>query len=209
MSENNIKSISKDSADNQSDIAELQEKLSKFETFVARRFDEISMEINATSQLLDMAEDGAEKRFSNMLNALHKITNFTGGKTAANSGAELETAIIESEEAANKIMDATENISALLSSKWDNTDDMEMITFIEHIDAQVQNILLACSFQDLIGQRIRKATAALKGIEDELSETMGHLGFKTEENAPSNKESAPKSSDNEYASQDDIDALFD
>lgn len=208
MSENNIKSISKDSTD-KSELEALQEKLNKFESFVARRFDEISMEINATSQLLDMAEDGAEKRFSNMLNALHKITNFTGGQTAANSGAELEAAIVESEAAANKIMDATENISALLSSKWDNTDDMEMITFIEHIDAQVQNILLACSFQDLIGQRIRKATAALKGIEDELSETMGHLGFKKDESAPASQANAPTSSANEYSSQDDIDALFD
>jgi chemotaxis regulatin CheY-phosphate phosphatase CheZ len=191
---------------NTNELKELQEKIKSFETFVTRRFDEISMEINATSQLLDMAEDGAEKRFTNMLNALSSITDFNGGQTAANSGAELEAAVIDSENAANKIMDATENISALLSAQWDKTDDMEMVSFIESIDKQVQDILIACSFQDLVGQRIRKATEALKDVEDELSQTMGSFGL-NKETGPSPKKEIPAT--NTVSSQADIDALFD
>lgn len=209
MTDNTITSLNSNNADTspEKDFEAMQKKLETFEKFVARRFDEISMEINATSQLLDMAEDGAEKRFANMLSALQTITQFSGGQTAANSGAELETAVVESEEAANKILDATENISVILKEKWGETDDMEMISFIEQIDTQVQDIFLACSFQDLVGQRIRKATEALRSVEDELSQTMGQLGLnvKPKENTQSPAPDAMSA----RSSQDDIDALFD
>lgn len=51
---NNIKSLQTED-DSSFDKDAMRQQLAAFEKFVARRFDEISMEINATSQLLDMA----------------------------------------------------------------------------------------------------------------------------------------------------------
>jgi len=51
---NNIQAVPATGNQNDSDNDALSTQLAAFEKFVARRFDEISMEINATSQLLDM-----------------------------------------------------------------------------------------------------------------------------------------------------------
>jgi chemotaxis regulatin CheY-phosphate phosphatase CheZ len=190
---------------------ELKSKLAVFEKFVARRFDEISMEINATSQLLDMAEDGAEQRFNDMVNALSKINDLGDGDSAANSGAQLEAAVFEAEAAATKILDSCEQISGLIeqTTKVNTSDDVT--SALEHIDSYVQEILMACSFQDLVGQRIRTALAELKGVESELTETLSSMGInmapeKEDKSKPSSESISPSST---QASQDDIDALFD
>src|SRR5690606_35181124 len=127
-----------------------EERLAKMELFIARRFDEISMEINATSQMIDMAEEGATKRFQDMLGTLHAITFSGDGNTPANSGAELESVIGEAEEAVTRIMDAADRIGARTESVTDETTK-------NAINADIQEILMACEFQDLTGQRIRKA----------------------------------------------------
>jgi hypothetical protein len=44
------------------DMASLLGQLGSMESFIRRRFDEISMEINATSQQIDMNEDGIRPR---------------------------------------------------------------------------------------------------------------------------------------------------
>lgn len=203
---NNIKSLQTED-DSSFDKDAMRQQLAAFEKFVARRFDEISMEINATSQLLDMAEDEAEQRFNNMLTALHTITELGDGKTSANSGAELEAAVKESEEAANKIMDAAENIGKLVEKTISASDNPETQYVLEEIDTHLQDILLACSFQDLVGQRIRTAMEQLRGVETELSETLTNMGLA----APKQDKKTDNGQDkyDGIATQDDIDALFD
>ena len=99
-------------------------QLQAIEQFMARRFDEISMEINATSQQVDMAEEGIITRFSEILEILHAVSYSGDGKTPANAGVELDAVVDMTEEAANKILDAAGRINTKIHSEedWDNKD---------------------------------------------------------------------------------------
>ena len=188
---------------NKDDIA-VEEQLSNLERFIARRFDEISMEINATSQMIDMAEEGASRRFHEMLGMLHAITHSGDGNTPANSGAELETVIGQSEKAVTRIMDASERINGHLEDKEAKIGDVE-----EQIKAETHEILMACSFQDLTGQRIRTALENIRMIEERLSSTLSKFGIKTDDPQQKQKNNADDFIPDSAASQGDIDALFD
>ena len=184
-----------------------EERLAKMEIFIARRFDEISMEINATSQMIDMAEEGASKRFQDMLGTLHAITFSGSGNTPANSGAELESVIGEAEEAVTRIMDAADRIASRTGSITDESAK-------NAIDADVQEILMACEFQDLTGQRIRKALETIRNIEERLSSTLASFGIQIEQKIEdTSNASKSKTSDDfipdDAISQDSIDSLFD
>lgn len=210
MDQSKLENINSDNKDHH-ELDDMKAQLAKFEKFVARRFDEISMEINATSQLLDMAEDGADKRFNEMVTVLSAINNLGDGSTSANSGAELEAAVLEAEAAATKILDSCEKIGGLIEQTVKLTPAEEVTAALEHIDAYVQEIFLACSFQDLVGQRIRTALAQLRGVETELTQTLSSMGLDVAKKAESNETSNANttSSHSTQASQDDIDALFD
>ncbi|MEM6780237.1 MAG: protein phosphatase CheZ [Pseudomonadota bacterium] len=185
----------------------INDKLSLMEQFIARRFDEISMEINATSQQVDMAEEGIARRFSEILDIMSAISYQGEGETQVNTGVELEAVIGDTEEAANKILDAADRIAELVGEQkdWDNPDKREEL--LENIRSDVQNILLACTFQDLTGQRIRKTLENLQMIEERLSGTLNRLGInvETDKNKAVEEVSEGKM---KAQSQDDIDALF-
>jgi chemotaxis protein CheZ len=178
-----------------------EEQLARLEKFIARRFDEISMEINATSQMIDMAEEGASTRFHEVLGMLSAITHSGDGNTPANSGAELEAVIEESEQAANRIMDAADRIVSCLEKNKDAT--VKDIT--ADIDSNVQEILMACSFQDLTSQRVRTSLDKIQMIEERLSNTLSKFGIEVENKQAQTDDLVPS----ESASQGDIDALFD
>ncbi len=197
-------------ADNNSEI-NVDEKLDKLETFIARRFDEISMEIEATSQLMEMAEEDAGKRFTDMLGMLNAIS-FTGdGSTPANSGAELEAVVKETEKAANTIMDSADGIQKILDDHDDLfTSDMHLAPIAEAIHSNVHNIIMACGFQDLISQRVTTALENIRSIEERLSSTLSKFGIDT--TAAKEKMIDNKHDDltvTQTSSQGDIDALFD
>ncbi len=187
-------------------VGTMKEQLDSLERFVRRRFDEISMEINATSQQLDMAEDGLSGRFSEILNVLSAI-NFRGdGKTAANTGVELAAVIKTTEDAATQIMDAADRISTRIGSDKNLSSSEARERFLEETRGDVESILLACSFQDLTGQRIRKILESIQTIENHISSTMDKLGIDITPDPLSG--GVRDSTENHVASQDDIDALF-
>ena len=185
----------------------VEQRLDDLERFIARRFDEISMEIEATSQLMEMAEEDAGKRFTDMLAMLNAIS-FTGdGSSPANSGAELEAVVKETEKAANTIMDAADNIKTVLEQYDDElSSDMRLATMSETIFTNVQNILMACEFQDLVSQRVTTSLKNIRDIEERLSKTLEKFGVDTSQARETAISSSPAASD--VASQDDIDALF-
>ncbi|MFA7275338.1 MAG: hypothetical protein WC043_00885 [Pseudobdellovibrionaceae bacterium] len=184
----------------------MKEQLDGMERFVRRRFDEISMEINATSQQLDMAEEGLGSRFSEILNSLSAISFQGGGITAANTGVELEAVIMDTEEAANKILDAADRISQRLRSQESGSGEEGRAVFLDDTRKDVQEILMACTFQDLAGQRIRKTLESLELIETQISTTLNKLGI--EAKADPMKGGIRDSTENHATSQADIDALF-
>lgn len=184
-------------------IEELNAKLAMMESFIARRFDEISMEINATSQLLDMAEDGFSQRFSEILEVLSAISYSGDGNSQANSGVELEAVIEDTEQAANTILDAADRILSYLDDEQTAANCGGNDEVREKIRNDIQEILMACTFQDLTGQRIRNTLNNLHEIETRISSTFDRLGIKVRADECHVQEKVRKAS-----SQDDIDALF-
>lgn len=186
-------------------IHALQSKLEVMERFVSRRFDEISMEINATSQQLDMAEEGMVGKIVEVMQVLSAISYSGDGSSAANTGVELESVIETTEKAANQILDAADRIANRLHTegKWDEPGAREKL--LEETKSDIQDILMACTFQDLTGQRIRKTLENLQMIEGRLSSTLEKFGVNIR---PETNEVVRDSIDNHAKSQADIDALF-
>ena len=191
-------------------VENVKDHMADFERFVRRRFDEISMEINATSQQLDMAEAGFGGRFSEILNTLAAISFSGSGATAANTGVELEAVISDTERAANRILDAADRISQHLLNdqhlEGESSEDSHAKLTMD-ISVEIQEILMACAFQDITGQRIRKTLESIHSIEDSISETLGQLGIATKE-PDALAGGVEDSSAGHATSQADIDALF-
>lgn len=185
----------------------INDKLAVMEKFIARRFDEISMEINATSQQVDMAEEGIARRFGEILDIMSAISYHGEGQTQVNTGVELEAVIDDTEKAANKILDAADSIADLVREQDGWNDPGKREELLETIRDDVQNILLACTFQDLTGQRIRKTLENLHLIEERLSGTLERLGIniKVDQKRAVDTVSEGKT---KAQSQDDIDAIF-
>ncbi|MCS5595946.1 MAG: protein phosphatase CheZ [Pseudomonadota bacterium] len=189
-------------------IKELSNRFDTFETFAKRRFDEISMEVNATSQLMDMAEEGISSRFSEILDLLGAISFHGDGQTAANAGVELDAVISITENAANRILDAADRIATKLEES-NLIIDTKTAQTAASISEDINEILMACTFQDLTGQRIRTTIENLKAVEDRLSSTLDRIGLSkshkdTAEHVKDKVEEAHKTND-----QAAIDALFD
>lgn len=183
-------------------VDNLASKLETIETFFARRFDEISMEINATSQQVDMAEEGIVGKFADVLEVLKAISFSGDGKTPANAGVELDAVVDITEDATNKILDQAQRTSELVADAnihWD--DPAVRQKTIEQIEANMDEITMACSFQDITGQRIRTTLDNLHEIEERLNSALGKMGIVVEVAAPETQKTW-------VANQDDIDSLF-
>lgn len=188
------------------EVSEIKEKLFTMETFVRRRFDEVSMEINATSQQLEYAEEGLAGRFGEVLSTISAISFSGTGLTAANTGVELQAVLKDTEDAANKIMDAADRISARMDNDGDFATEMDRIAFFDQTRNDIQDILMACSFQDLTGQRIRKTLESLQLIEEQITSTLDDLGIEVKSDPLAG--GVRDSTENHAHSQADIDALF-
>ena len=74
MSDPQTKKITDDKREKVHEVSDhIKDQIDTLERFIARRFDEISMEINATSQQVDMAETGITSKFSEILEKYVKI----------------------------------------------------------------------------------------------------------------------------------------
>lgn len=184
-----------------------REAFEAFTRFVTRRFDEISAEITANTQLLDMAENGIARKFAEVLAILGSIGYQGAGASAHNVGVELSAVVRTTEDAANKILDAAERIGMLAETRGGWEDENARAERLAAVAAHTQEILAACAFQDLTGQRIGKTLANIRKAQTELAETLQRLGLKidlhVEEEAARESVQAQKAQ-----SQGDIDRLF-
>jgi chemotaxis protein CheZ len=190
-------------------MATLLGQINQMETFIKRRFDEISMEINATSQQIDMSEDGMAKRFGEILGVMNSISFSGDGTTPANTGVELEAVIADTSKAANTILDNCDVINELLYPSdnfvFENTDARD--EWLNKLRDGVQSIMVACSFQDIAGQRIRKTLDSINDIEDRISGALEQMGVGPE-TIKAAAQSTARDATQSGNSQDDIDALF-
>ena len=125
---------------------------------VDRRIADLSDEINATVQMVDFSEANLSRQLARMHQQITGVVALPAALPHS-SGFELEAVVREAESAAHRIMNAAEAIRAVLGKKG-----AEAV-----ITKQISVIFEACIFQDLTGQRIRRALERLQHIERTLS----------------------------------------
>jgi chemotaxis protein CheZ len=131
-------------------------------------------------------------------------------KNIAHATLELNEVIRHTEEATNTIMDAAEKIMGLSADAGKAGGPLNECAM---------NIMEACSFQDITGQRIRKVLKTLDQIELRVGNLIKLFGGKLPENLSIGEiETAPRRADEELmngpqlsgegTSQADVDKLF-
>ena len=190
-------------------IAEMAVRLERMEKLMSRRFDEVSAEIHATCEMLDMAEAGIGARFGEILCVLSAITFHGDGGSPHNVGVELDAVVKTTEDAANKILDRAEAISGMMTAESliDWTDVAARQAFFDKVKHHTEDILTACAFQDLTGQRIGKTLENIRKAEADLTETLKKMGLNVDF-AVKNKVTAHETDTHTVANQGYIDALF-
>jgi chemotaxis protein CheZ len=142
-----------------SEVGSLFDELRRF---VDRRIAELGTEINATVELVDFSGNHVSQKLQQMQDELGRVVAMPAAATR-NSGLELEGIVQATEEAANRIMSAAERIR-------DCVGQGVPVAAAAAIVEQVNAIFEACTFQDLTGQRIRRAIHSLQTVEEELAE---------------------------------------
>ena len=150
--------------------AEVAPLFDELRRFTDRRIAELSAEIHATVQMVDFSETN----LSNQLGKIHDQVAVMVAMPASatrNSGLELEAVVQATEAAANQIMEAAEAIGDWLQN------GSRDVASIEDVANKLNSIFEACTFQDVTGQRIRRAIQHLQHVETMLTEiTPGHTG---------------------------------
>jgi chemotaxis protein CheZ len=143
--------------------AEFQPALADLHRFIDRRFAELSAELHASVEISDMGEERVTKELARIHDQIGQLVAVPAAATR-NSGLELEAVVQATESAANTIMEAAEAIQDWVARGRDPTG-------VAAIADRVNAIFEACSFQDVTGQRIRRAIQHLQQVETML-ETM-------------------------------------
>jgi len=131
--------------------------------FTDRRIAELSAEINATVQLVDYSEINLSGQLAKIQGQVSMLVA-TPAAATRNSGLELEAVVQATEAAANQIMEAAEAIGDWLRVGSRDAGSLEIVA------SKLNSIFEACSFQDLTGQRIRRAIQHLQHVETMLTE---------------------------------------
>jgi chemotaxis protein CheZ len=140
---------------------EVQPLLADLHHFVDRRIAELSAELHASVQLADMSEEKLSRELSQVHDRIASLVAVPA-EASRNSGMELEAVVMATEAAANIILEAAEAIQDwILRGARD-------ASAIEQLATKVNAIFEACSFQDVTGQRIRRAIQHLQQVETML-----------------------------------------
>ncbi len=186
----------------------IEDRMTGVEKLVDRRIAELSTEIHATTELISMSEDSIKAHFGEALAVLRDISFSGDGATPHNTGVELGAVINITEDAASQILQSAEMVEEIASyddaDMWN--DETKRNASLQDLKAAAQNIILACSFQDLTGQRIRRTLDNIETIEKRLSEALERLGIEVADLKQGQDETEKE--ENRAASQADIDALF-
>lgn len=94
---------------------------------------------------------------------------------------ELDAIVAETENATHRILNATEDIGDLLDKLKVRTDDVGAQTIMEEAMGKTIEIMEACNFQDLSGQRTTKVIKTINYLEEHIMsmiEIWGEEGFK-------------------------------
>ena len=140
--------------------AELEPRLADLRAFMDRRIAELSAEVHASVELADLGEARIAGDIARMQDQIAQLVAVPAAATR-NSGLELEAVVQVTEDAANTIMEAAEAIGDWIAAGRDAEGAPAII-------GRVNAIFEACAFQDLTGQRIRRAIQHLQQVEGAL-----------------------------------------
>jgi chemotaxis protein CheZ len=129
--------------------------------FVDRRISELSAEIHGATQLMDYSEANLSGQLARIQQEIGQVVAAPALETRT-SGMELEAVVQATEQAANQIMEAAEAIGNWLESGREDP------AAVAAINQKLNAIFEACTFQDLTGQRIRRAIEHLQRVETML-----------------------------------------
>ena len=146
--------------------AELGTALDELRRFVDRRVAELSADVHGATQLMDFSEANLSGQLARIHDEVARVVAIPVAETR-NSGLELEVVVETTEAAANQIMEAAEAIGTLLQEGRRDPASLEAVT------QRLNAIFEACTFQDLTGQRIRRAIQHLQKVESMLGGMMG------------------------------------
>jgi hypothetical protein len=127
--------------------------------FTDRRIAELSAEVHGAVQMVDYSETNLTAQLSGIQEQIVRLISVPS-MSSRNSGLELEAVVAATETAANRIMEAAETIG-----DWIREGKQDPEAFFTKIDT----IFEACAFQDLTGQRIRRAIEHLEHVESVLA----------------------------------------
>jgi len=139
-----------------SEIVPLFEDLRRF---TDRRFAELSAEVHGAVQMVDFSEVNLSTQLGGIQEQITRLISVPTMSTR-NSGIELEAVVQATEIAANRIMEAAETMG-----EWIREGRQDPDAFFVKIDT----IFEACAFQDVTGQRIRRAIEHLEHVESVLA----------------------------------------
>ena len=137
--------------------AAIRAEIGDLRSFVDRRIAELSAEIHATVDLMDFSESNLSGQLKGIREQIAALIAMPAVATR-NSGLELEAVVQATEVAANRIMEAAEAIGDCLRDGRNDPAAMQAV------NEEVNAIFEACSFQDITGQRIRRAIEQLRQV---------------------------------------------
>jgi chemotaxis protein CheZ len=177
--------------------AELGPAMNGLRQFVDRRISELSVEIHGATQLLDFSEANLSGQLARIQQEIGRVVAVPALATR-NSGLELEAVVQATEQAANQIMEAAEAIGTWIEQAREDPAAIEAIT------ERLNTIFEACTFQDLTGQRIRRAIEHLQHVEEMLD----GLGPIAQDAPPHAGEASAGAGQNPDLGQSEVDRLF-
>jgi chemotaxis protein CheZ len=149
--------------------AEFAPRFDELHRFVDRRIAELSAEVHGTAQLLDFSETNLSGQLSRIHEQIASVVS-PRARASRSSGLELEAVVQDTETAANQIMEAAEVIGDWVHSEHRDPAALGLVA------EKVNIIFEACTFQDITGQRVRRAIEHLKRVETMLSDIMPTAG---------------------------------
>lgn len=174
--------------------SELLPHFDELRRFVDRRIAELSAEVNATVQLVDFSEANLTGQLTKIHEQISTMVALPAAATR-NSGLELEAVVQATEAAANRIMEAAEAIGDWLRDGRDPS-----ATGI--VAEKINTIFEACTFQDITGQRIRRAIEHLQQVETMLTDIM------PDGETPATETTASPAAAGPDLQQNDVDQMF-
>lgn len=142
--------------------ATIRAEVADLRAFVDRRIAELSVEVHAAVQIVDFSETNLTLQLKTIREQIAGVVAPPAAATR-NSGLELEAVVQATEAAANRIMEAAEAIADWLRDEGGDSVSAQALT------AKVSAIFEACTFQDVTGQRIRRAIHHLRHVETMLT----------------------------------------